>query len=355
MALYAINKIGQKPLVIVPTSMLKKQWCEEFVELGIPKEEIATHISDAKDRKLCVVTVAALGNALREDWQGLLRMLNEANFGIKVIDEAHLNLKGVLQLEGICNIKRNWYMSATLGRSNEAEDNILNRSLLDAERFVGSAKYEEYQKEYIQVYLQDIFYQPSKQLCDKHFRYGKAGLIRASYYNMLMAYRGGRPFIENIIHMIKLMRQIVPKPKKTLVLVPLINIIQEVLKAMDHDPYFKKLTVAGIDGSMNMTAKQEALEADIILSTSMSVGTGVDIKDLSITINFDQYSSPIIIEQIVGRLRDRGEECHYVDICDHVKYAKTIMNWGRKRRMLLPYFPGTKTNMKHLPRIVNMK
>jgi superfamily II DNA or RNA helicase len=98
--------------------------------------------------------------------------------------------------------------------------------------------------------------------------------------------------------------------------------------------------------------KRRALEeGDLILTTTMSVGTGTDIKNLACVINFDQMSSSILTEQIAGRLRDRGKECWYFDIADHVKQARTFENWGRKRRMLLPYFPGIIPDLKRLPDI----
>ena len=85
---------------------------------------------------------------------------------------------------------------------------------------------------------------------------------------------------------------------------------------MDNDPWFKQFTYSGVDGSMPISVKNQAMESDIILSTSLSMGTGVDVKNLGATINFDQYSSSIITEQIVGRLRDRGKETWYFDITD---------------------------------------
>ena len=104
---------------------------------------------------------------------------------------------------------------------------------------------------------------------------------------------------------------------------------------------------------MSIAVKREALEKEYILSTSMSMGVGVDISDLPCVINFDQYSSPIIGEQIFGRLRTRkdGKETFYFDICDHVRQAKSIENWGRKRRVILPYYPGANSEMRMLKRI----
>ena len=120
---------------------------------------------------------------------------------------------------------------------------------------------------------------------------------------------------------------------------------------MEKDPYFNKYSFSGVDGSMSMSTRKEAMESDFILSTSMSMGTGVDVSNLVAVINFDQYSSAIIVEQIFGRLRDRGKDTWYVDVCDHVRQAKSFENWGRKRRVLIPYFPGARTDIKLLPKI----
>jgi hypothetical protein len=350
-ALYSISKLELKPLIICPTTLLKNQWIEEIIGLGIDTDDIARNIYDGPDKKVTVVTVSSIENAIRDDWDGLLDVISKAAYGIKIVDEAHLHLKGVLKLDAICNIPYNWYLSATLGRSDPAEDNILNRALSDADRFVGNSNYVEYQKQFVNIFFQDIYYYPSNELCMEHFKYGSKGLIRASYYNMLFAYKGGKPFLDNIINITKRTKSILRYEGKILVLIPLIKIIDKVKELMDNDPYFSKYNTATVDGSMPMSQREFAMEADFILSTSMSMGTGVDVKNLAAVINFDQYSSPIINEQIFGRLRDRGKETWYVDVCDHVRQAKMIENWGRKRRALMPYFPGARSNIKLLPKI----
>ena len=143
MALYSISKLRLKPLIVAPTTLLKNQWIEEIETLGIDKNDIASDIFDAPNKKCCVVTVTSMENALRNDWFKLMETIDRSQFGIKIVDEAHLHLKGVLKLDAVCNIKHNWYLSATLGRSSFEEDTILNRAYLDAQRFVGSGIYEE--------------------------------------------------------------------------------------------------------------------------------------------------------------------------------------------------------------------
>lgn len=351
-ATYATSKLGLKPLVVAPTTLLKNQWVEEFVGCGIPREDIATKIWDAPNKKLCVVTISAIELELGKDWESLMKVINESSFGIKIVDEAHLHLKGMLRLDAICNIKHNWYLSATLGRSDIQEDDILNRALLDADRFVGDATYEEYQTEYINVVFQDVYYYPSNKLCQDYFKYGTHGLIKATYYNMLKHYKDGVPLIENIITIAKRARNMIDYGSMIMI-IPLLDIIDKVKEAMDKDPYFSKYSYGSVDGSMKLSEKSEVLKRDIILSTMASVGTGVDVKGLSILINFDAFKSPITAEQCVGRLRRRKDdkECYYVDVRDHVKQARTITNWVSSRRFLLEYFPGIKPNMKQFPDI----
>lgn len=350
-AVYAISKLQLKPLIIAPTTLLKNQWVSEFNDVGIDKSDVATNIYDAPNKKLCVVTISAIENELRDNWQQLMECINKSAFGIKVVDEAHLHLKGDLRFDALCNIRYNWYLSATLGRSDPAEDTILNRALSDAQRFIGDRRYEEYQHQYVNVYIQDIYYYPTNQLCAEHFRYGSKGLIKATYYRMLMNYRNGVPFYANLIHMMKLAKKTITYDGKILLLVPLIEIIYQVIELMKNDEFFSKYTIGGVDGSMNIKDRRAAMECDFILSTSMSMGTGVDVQNLAAVINFDQYSSSIISEQIFGRLRDRGKETWYFDIADHVKQAGAFAKWGTKRRALLPYFPGANSDMKQLPDI----
>ena len=352
-ALYSISKLGLKPLIVAPTTLLKSQWTDEFINEGIPKEDITNNIYEAPSHKFCVVTITSLENAMRDDWNGLMKVIKQADFGIKIIDEAHLHLKGILKFDAICNIKRNWYLSATLGRSDEMEDKILNRSLLDAQRFVGSKKYEEYQNEYINVYFQDCYYNAPASLCEEYFRYGTKGLVRTTYYNMLMHYQDGIPFISNILTTVKRMRALIPpelRDKKTLILVPMLKIIDKLMEVMKQDPYFDDVYIVAVNGKLKISEKKAALDdGGIILSTSMSIGTGIDIANLVLVVDFDSYGSSILAEQKTGRLRWRKYVCYYVDVKDVVKYAKSLSTWANNRRMLYPYLPGICKQFHQLP------
>jgi hypothetical protein len=153
--------------------------------------------------------------------------------------------------------------------------------------------------------------------------------------------------------MLKRAKSVINYDGKILLLVPLLSIIKRVIEVMKQDPYFSKYTFAAVDGSMPLKERREAMESNFILSTSLSMGTGVDVSNLGVVVNFDQYSSSIIGEQIFGRLRDRGKETYYIDVCDNVRQARMLVKWGQKRRILIPYYPGAKREMKRFPRIIS--
>ena len=140
------------------------------------------------------------------------------------------------------------------------EDKILNRALLDAERFIGNAKYEEYQKEFVTCYFQDIYYNPTNKLCNEHFKYGTKGLIKATYYRMLLDYHNGVPFMNNIKHMIKVAYNTKTYDGKILVLVPLLDVIDHLKEELLNDHWYDKFNIVTVDGSLPLSVKRKALE-----------------------------------------------------------------------------------------------
>ena len=68
--------------------------------------------------------------------------------------------------------------------------------------------------------------------------------------------------------------------------------------------------------------KQKELDADIVFSTTQSMGTGSEIVNHQLTINTLTYSSEIMAKQISGRIRKqegrKGIYCEIVNIAHEV-------------------------------------
>ena len=83
-----------------------------------------------------------------------------------------------------------------------------------------------------------------------------------------------------------------------------------------------------------------AKEADIIVSTMKSMGTGVDILGLRAIINTESYKSKIVTEQALGRLRRPadGSTCIYCELVD--KAFSTIRTQQKAREKVLRNIVG---------------
>ena len=118
---------------------------------------------------------------------------------------------------------------------------------------------------------------------------------------------------------------------RMLVLVPSINATKKFRKLIAD--MYPNLKVGCINSdqprALNTRVKQEA---DIVVSTSKSSGVGFDMKDLSILIAIEQFRSPVLVEQISGRLRPRPDKksTYYVDIADKA-LGSYLLRWRDER------------------------
>ena len=95
---------------------------------------------------------------------------------------------------------------------------------------------------------------------------------------------------------------------------------------------FPKLTVARVHSKVkipNMAVLKK--DSDIIVSTVKSTGTGFDWKGLSKLILCDQFKSPILCSQVVGRLRRRDDNkpTYMWDLVD--SDIKQLRVWANSR------------------------
>ena len=137
------------------------------------------------------------------------------------------------------------------------------------------------------------------------------------------------PFLRTIINTVKRAEKEV-KYGTTLVLGNTISSAEIVASYLREEYPDKKIFTyhSRHTSQENENAKKEA---DIIVSTVASAGTGFDWKGLGKLVVFAQYKSWILADQISGRLRRRDDEkeCYMWDICD--SRIKQLRIWGNVR------------------------
>jgi superfamily II DNA or RNA helicase len=111
-------------------------------------------------------------------------------------------------------------------------------------------------------------------------------------------------FIKKILEVVKVASKI--PYGRMLILSPTIESVETLAKYIKE--LFPKYFVGTIH-SHNTKEENDAAKdkADIIISTVKSSGTGFDVKNLSVLVCAEQFKSPILAEQVSGRLRRRPD------------------------------------------------
>lgn len=246
-------------------------------------------------------------------------------FGVKVIDECHLNFNTNSLIDYNTNIKMNIYLSATYQRSDSQGKRIFNTY------FPPALKYgEQFTKKYTTVYMLKY------HLCipprdENKFKVPK-GYLHALYENYILKHKNTmlmftaevvRPAIQQYFIMER-------KPGQHLLI--LTNTKQFAIRLTeDLRKLLPQLTMSiFFSGSPDAYGKESNLESDVIVSTVKSCGTGRDIKGLKTCINTTSFSSEPLCIQMLGRLREiPGEETIYIDMYNTELQSHRNHAWNR--------------------------
>ena len=132
---------------------------------------------------------------------------------------------------------------------------------------------------------------------------------------------------------------VIKKEAKTLLLLTTIEGIEDI-KDYLHGLY-PNINIAVWHSKIKKEEKENAIEnADLIISTVKSLGVGADIPGLRAVINTESFKSPIVTEQIVGRLRPLadGGTCWYIELIDRA--FSTLKNQQKSREKLIRSLVG---------------
>ena len=340
MACYTAIKLGIRTLIIAPNASIRDQWVQTLLNMfGVEPERITTASNPREfigSKADFIVSTQSLLTSIDKNYD-LERILKDLKIGIKVIDETHLFFSNLIRVDGSSNICHNWYLTGTYGRSGQ-EENILYLKMFDKSEIftVPNKKATFFDLKPGNIYgdkphtfttmVWTRSYINSKQIksvmisnrraerTGKLIRYG----ISIPAYSQIVMPTDGRitPFMSVCLKVIKQAYNKIDYGK-ILILVPTIATVdmfhQQVSKM------FPNKVVARVHSKVKIP-NLEVLkkESDIIVSTIKSTGTGFDWKDLSRLIVCDQYRSPILCAQVVGRLRKRndGKPTYMWDIVD---------------------------------------
>lgn len=246
----------------------------------------------------------------------IMDMMIHLGIGIKINDECHDNFHGIMSIDLMINIPINIYLSATYIRNNPSTKKIFNTIFPKDIRY-GEDAYEKYADVMMHKY--------SSFVPDKTFSIG-GSYSHYKYENYIFKedrrihwwmYYIVRPIIDERFIQIRK-----PHQRMLMLMAKIDNIKLAVTKLREFYPNLTILPYTMNDPDVN-------LEADIIVSTIGSAGTGLDIPNLVHCFNTVSIAAEGKVLQIVGRLRKLkdGSQVYMSDLfndrCDaHVRHMK---------------------------------
>lgn len=330
MACYSAIKIGIRTLIIAPTGAIRDQWVQTLLNMfGVSPANVINAITPKdffKGRTDFVVTTQSLLMSLDKSYD-LERMLKDAKFGIKIIDECHLFFSNLIRIDGSSNFCHNWYLTGTYGRSGRDEDKLYRTMFSDAQIFSvkdkpkslfnlkpGSIYGDKPHTYTTMVWTHSRINKEqlksttiSMRKSERTGEWIRYGISIPAYVQVVMPTDGRQTyFMKTLIKVIDMAEKKVHYGK-TLILLPSIETV-DLFHAIISDMFPKKI-IARVHSKVkipNMTTLKK--EVDVIVATVKSTGTGFDWKGLSKLILCDQFKSSILTSQVIGRLRRRDDK-----------------------------------------------
>ena len=331
----AISELGLRALVIVDRLRILNQWREQFLKFTNIKDREIYSITGREsieridnkivDRtKVFIASYRTIQSYMADDditltEQRFRELFERLRIGIKVYDEAHVEVRNQVFIDCFTNTDHSIYLTATPNRSNRDEDRLYRRLNAFIPRFGLDFRFAD---RYHTICYVDYNSRPDikTQLSVSNRRgfdmnyfadysfgfYYPNDSDRRDYDEELRNY-----FIGIIL---KLIGITINKYGKTAVILQKIEHIQIL-----YDVIRKKypgISIGRFCGLVKKSKDQE-LACKLILTTEKSLGKAVDVKDLQFVIVTIPFSSRVIAEQLLGRLRKiEGIPTVYFDLCD---------------------------------------
>ena len=337
---------NMKTIIIIDNTTVRDQWVNSLLEYTDIDERSIFHFTGSstcdkiiakpnnyKQYKVFITTHSTLKSyGDRNGWDKVHELFKNLKVGLKIYDEAHLNFSNIIRVDCYSNTKYTYYLTATLGRSDVSENFIFDTCFKSIPKYIQRERTEYEGKKYI-VYL--VFTYKSNPTFDDIARlknkYG-FNMMKYSEYQLV----NDEYFFSNVLTVTKALA--VEKGLKTLILTSTILGVEDITEYLQKEIPDKK--IARYHSKVDDEEKKHAKEADIIVSTMKSMGTGVDILGLRAIINTESYKSKIVTEQALGRLRRPadGSTCVYCELVD--KAFSTIRTQQKAREKVLRNIVG---------------
>lgn len=329
--------LAKKILVIVKTVDLRSQWKDDILKYTqLTSDNIEIIDSSAKmdrlanmpERKLanhCIylVNIQTMHSYIkRNGFQATNDVIRTLGIGIKVFDEAHKEFKNILLIDYALNVWKTFYITATFGRSDHAENSIFNRCFdqvaIMKKRDVTKRKHTHYIAFAYHAYVDEM---------------AMSEIFKGTTFNRFR-------YIENEIEsgvIVSMVQQIIETFIVQKKLEGKILILSSSKSSCDffYELMIDILPMYSVCVHYEGNKKEDFREYGIICATPQMLGTGMTIPHLRIIINTEPTSSKVNVVQYFGRLAEYAPDLdtYYIELFN--KAFSKMVKWYRIRKNAL--------------------
>lgn len=318
-------------MVISHSSKLRTHWRKKILEYtDLEKDDVMVMDSSKKvmkvleeesweDYKIFTTTHQILYSlAKQKGWDYISELFDKFGIGFTIIDEVHRQFRNTVRILTHTNTKKYLLLTATFKQSAYAQNRIFQMCFKTVPKFIQDDIINGKSQKHITGYVIEYNSRPSME---SQLSCEVRGLFNTVYYDNYLVtkdplfYTVFDQYVQLCINGVK------PFNGKGLVFCGSINAC-EILAKHTYKLVDGSDTVIGIYHSKVGITKEEKENllktADIIFTTSGSLGEGADIEDLHYIIDIEAFRSEILRDQVPGRLRDLndGHKFNYFKIAN---------------------------------------
>lgn len=298
----SINWLNQWKNYILEYTDIKSR--EIFTITGTPSIQriLSKDMSQYKFILISHNTIKSYGDSF--GWNKVSELFNHLKIGIKYFDEAHLNFVNMSKIDFYTNTYKTYYVTATPARSDKDENAIFQLYFKNVPAIDLFDENEDPHTNYIAIRYNSRPAPYEISECKNQY-----GLDRNKYTN----YITGK---DNYYKMIRIILDILFKKKgKSLIYIGTNKAIFKTYEWISYN-YPELINDIGIyTSAIPEDEKINQLNKKIILSTTKSTGTAMDIKGLECTVVLaEPFKSEVLARQTLGRTRSNNTL--YIEVVD---------------------------------------
>ena len=304
----ALSYLKEKGAVIINSKKLLNQWIEKIQEYTnltdkeifvVAGKQAIQKILDGKCKKykIFIISHSTISSyAKRTSWSKVHELFELMAVGVKIFDEAHLELNNTIKIDLHTNTRRTFYLTATAERSNYIENSLYKKvygtvPVLEIKR----QKKDAYVKSYL------INYDSKPSMMQEGLLKTRYGMNVTKYIDYMVFGKGQEMFIKSLI---LIFNTILERDG-----IDTIAVLCGRIKATEFVKSFLEVQYPKLKDNIGiLTSKSKdkdgVLKKKVIVTTFKSFGTGIDLNDkLSCIVMCEPYSSKVTLHQCIGRLR----------------------------------------------------